>query len=451
MIADDLLGAVCEHFSDAAQQTRYKKRGDKSVRVMGGYNVMLLGDLFQLAPIPSSAAIFGPPTDKKTEQAKVALNLFWGVDADALNRFFELDEQQRLAKSEHWYGQVLNECRNGALSAESFNFLMGLPTEHSGCHMPDGTTLCSAPACRDLPLLWRDMRLRCTEWTDLSAEETCSQCRNERERRNRLVEAGDPRVLEEPFLSAPYIHRNNVPKYHAMLLRAEEHAKRTHNFRIWFAAQDTPCNPAEIGKNPEQVKAKLARFLQFHDQQTEGIPGLCLLYPGLQMRVTAKIMKNSKVTILKHTPCTVVGWELHSHDKVIVDEKGERFLTYQPKTIFVKFENCDWQIGSLPPGVFPMFPVTKTWDLNKQSGVKVRRKGYTLVPDFACTAFMMQGTSLPAALADCGDVLTQGSMSDMMTAYVILSRVKKVGGLLLLRVFLRISSSMASRQGRAAL
>ena len=79
-------------------------------------------------------------------------------------------------------------------------------------------------------------------------------------------------------------------------------------------------------QHPDQVKAKLARFLQFHDQQTEGIPGLCLLYPGLQMRVTAKIMKNSKVTILKHTPCTVVGWELHSHDKVLVDEKRRTLL-----------------------------------------------------------------------------------------------------------------------------
>ncbi len=58
------------------------------MRVMGGYNVMLQGDLIQLAPIPSSAAIFDPPTDKKTEQAKVALNLFWVVDADALNSFF---------------------------------------------------------------------------------------------------------------------------------------------------------------------------------------------------------------------------------------------------------------------------------------------------------------------------------------------------------------------------
>ena len=95
-------------------------------------------------------------------------------------------------------------------------------------------------------------------------------------------------MLEEPFVSAPYIHRNNEPKYHAMLLRAEEHAKRTHKFRIWFAAKDTPCNPAEIVKQPEQLKAKLDRFLQFHDQKTAGIPGLCLLYPGLKMRVTEK-------------------------------------------------------------------------------------------------------------------------------------------------------------------
>ena len=47
------------------------------------------------------------------------------------------------------------------------------------------------------------------------------------------------------------------------------------------------------------------------------------------MRVTEKIMKNSAITILKHTPCRVYGWDLHPADRVRVDN-GQRFLHLMP-------------------------------------------------------------------------------------------------------------------------
>ena len=66
-----------------------------------------------------------------------------------------------------------------------------------------------------------------------------------------------------------------------------------------------------MAKDPKQLNKKLERFLQFHDQRTAGIPGLCPLFVGLRMRVTEKVMKTSQITILKHTPCYVVSWDLH--------------------------------------------------------------------------------------------------------------------------------------------
>ena len=48
---------------------------------------------------------------------------------------------------------------------------------------------------------------------------------------------------------------------------------------------------------------------------------------------------------------------------------------------------------------------------------------------------MIQGASLEAAVADCGDLQTACGMTEMMTAYVILSRITKADGLLLLRAF----------------
>ena len=140
------------------------------------------------------------------------------------------------------------------------------------------------------------MALAGEAWENMQSRK-CYVCQMERIRRNRLIAAEDPRVLQEPFLSAPYVHQNNTPKYHAMLLRAVEQAKRGAEgpkHILWVRAQDTPHNPKEVAATPEKVEQKRNRFLQYHDQQTAGIPGLLPMYIGLKARVTEKIAKGKK-------------------------------------------------------------------------------------------------------------------------------------------------------------
>ena len=57
------------------------------------------------------------------------------------------------------------------------------------------------------------------------------------------------------------------------------------------------------------------------------------------------------------------------------------------------------------------------------------------MPDVACTGFMQQGTTLDALIAECGDVLDKPGLTEMMTTYVILSRVRRATTILLLRAF----------------
>ena len=124
-----------------------------------------------------------------------------------------------------------------------------------------------------------------SQWAAMQRME-CSQCQTERERRNRVIAAEDSRVRSEPYLSALFIHTNNEPKYHAMLLRAHEHAKRLRKHVLWFQALDDPENPSQIVKKPERLQQRLREFLQMHDQHTAGVPGLNMLYEGMQARVT---------------------------------------------------------------------------------------------------------------------------------------------------------------------
>ena len=127
-------------------------------------------------------------------------------------------------------------------------------------------------------------------------------------------------------------------------------------------------------------------------------------------------------------------------------------LHYLPETIFLKFDKEQWRIHKdLPCGVFPLKWVKRTWVLNNETGSKVNRKGFTLVPDYASTGFMIQGSTLPAEIAECGDIFSMPGLIEILTAYVILSRVRKADTILLLRAFSPYLFRMGSPPGPACL
>ena len=273
----------------------------------------------------------------------------WGDGEDSLSFYKELTIQKRI--DDPWYAEIVEECRYGRLSEESYNFLVGLPTEHTGSWRADGTVECGKPECAALPQKWRRMAEQELDWEAMQELE-CPVCQAQRERRNRVLAAEDTRVRSEPYLSAPFIHKNNEPKYHAMLQRAHEQAKMQRKPVLWFAAVDTPANPAQIVNTPAKLKQRLQRFLQFHDQQTAGVPGLNLLYEGMKVRVTEKLVKNKNMVILKHSSCTVVGWELHPAD-IATAEGAERMLNYVLRCIYLNFEGAKWTVDNrLGPGVW---------------------------------------------------------------------------------------------------
>ena len=105
------------------------------------------------------------------------------------------------------------------------------------------------------------------------------------------------------------------------------------------------------------------------------------MYQDMKARVTEKLAKGARITILKHTPCTIVGWELHTADK-LKTVGSQRVLRYLPRVIFLKFDNAEWTINKkLGKGVFPLKPVSRVWEVNKATEAKISRKGFTVVPD----------------------------------------------------------------------
>ena len=96
---------------------------------------------------------------------------------------------------------------------------------------------------------------------------------------------------------------------------------------------------------------------------------------------------------------------------------GERVLQEMPRAIFVWFKDATWEIGNLPTGVYPLTPKAISWDVNKHTRVKARRKGYYMRPNFCGTAHWVQGANLEAAIADNGEVMKKVQLFHKMFSF----------------------------------
>ena len=110
----------------------------EELRILGGMNFVMFGDTRQFPPIPESSSLFIPPGGKTTKTAREVLDIFWSDKADSLNFFMELTIQNRI--TDGWYNHFLHECRQGRLTDEQYNFIMGLPTQHTGCWLPESVS-----------------------------------------------------------------------------------------------------------------------------------------------------------------------------------------------------------------------------------------------------------------------------------------------------------------------
>ena len=73
-----------------------------------------------------------------------------------------------------------------------------------------------------------------------------------------------------------------------------------------------------------------------------------------------------------------------------------------PRCIYLQFAGGLWTVDRrLGPGVWPLMPVYRTWELHAAQGAKIRRHGFTLLPDYASNArtwFLHADTGLAAGL-----------------------------------------------------
>ena len=272
--------------------------------------------------------------------------------------------------------QVVEQMRNGGLSDDNRDYLHGRPVK--GCN--------------------------------LSEEEKRS--------RQRVVDGPwDPRLQEEKFVNAVVIVPNNDAKYQINKDRAMAYARHAKTPLEWSVAQDTAG--AEALQAQVCDKEAKIRWLQYHDMDTEGLPGMLPLAIGMPVALTHHVDRSQKC-LLKGRTGYVHSWDWKDNDQQpgvvrlgphatgartgrAFFAQGINLLSSPPEspqaTRYVKFEDAEWTLdGTTEPGLYPILPTKRTWKLDKNrkpSVLKVDRKQIPLVPAFAITAHASQGKTLP--------------------------------------------------------
>ena len=273
----------------------------------------------------------------------------------------------------------------------------------------------------------------------------CATCREVRRERKRVLDlkvigiaaSGRSPVPSDihapPFTEAPALYSFNVPRYFNIQLRAQEFAKAKHAQLLWCHAVDVPLHPGDRDLPEEARSRKLASWLTRHDQDTNHLISILPLIKDLPLRLTDTIDRD--LQLYKGRRCKMWGWTLHPHAMETKLEAGEIVLDKLPLVIYVYFPEAGWRIGKLPQGVYPMSPKTRTWKVNRYSGIEARRTSYPLILDFGGTAHMIQGASLDAAFWVSQDVTARSSSQCQIAGYTVLSRVKTQTGMYILQPF----------------
>ena len=448
MLWAELLGTLDKVVTDAVRvRNTYKKRSDDSTRAFGGVNVVMCADFWQLQPV-TGTFLASNPYDVPYGLARNALDLFWGngENSNGIRKYTELTQLMRC--DDEWYNHFLKQCRVGKLSMEDYAYFHGLPTLASPCcptqdRRGDACT-CNGDIEND-PIMGGPYR---KDWKNqflhgnldmaqflLSNEAECQLCRAERSRRHRVLTPNaplDPALRQPPFTGAPALYTFNVPRYFATNLRAKEWAKQENIQLSWCHARDVPLHPGDRELPAEALNEKRYSWLRRHDQETSHIPSIYPLAKGMPIRLTENVDRNRQ--LYRGRTGVIHGWTL-APNCASEEIDGEFVLDTLPLVIYLQFPGAKWRVGKLGPGIYPLKRRTRTWKVNKHTGIEARRTGFWILPDFGSTAHMIQGATLEAAFADLQDASNAGSMTSQIAAYVCLSRVKMLLRMCVLQPF----------------
>jgi hypothetical protein len=428
------LGQLQEHTAEATRRELYKyKQGSKTgrPRPFGGLNMLTFGDLWQLPPPQQISICSNPdrPTAQLDHRAKDILDMLWRPTREwGFNGFHNFSVSKRLdAQREDaaWFREVIDECRQGELHEEYYNFMHGYPTVVTGSWLHStGLPTCGLDACKEQCTRLTLFPKVSTDARPAAAE--CQGCTNFRLARKLVI---DDSTTELPahIASARLITPYNRPRYYAAQHRALLFAKTQRTQLLWVQCEDFPLEGQAVTTlNDWELAQRRRSWMRKSDDRTGGVMGFMPLAKDLPMSFTRQLDKRRK--ILKHTQVTVDGWTLdpRDEDRVRRATEPEIMLEFMPLKLYVRKRGGDAmpQHLDLPPQIYGVSPMGSNWPLDPPAKTLwVRRFGFPLRPDFASTVHAVTGDELPAAIANLGHRTNAPNLEDALQGYIAISRV----------------------------
>ena len=469
LFIDEIEACGLKLLSDVEEATRrhgaqlFKNAADTVMpRVFGGLNVFFLGDFWQLPPTGQIAIMSNPYSRAVLESAKAnsIMAMFWlDCHREALQkwphnqRVLHLDVNKRSGK-DAWFSKLLDDCREGQLTENDFNYLHGFPT------MCRANATCTDRRCDDFEAKMK----QCIKDTEKSWEThwrmilslQCPECQQERKRRIRVMHShafkdlpvGMPqedtqRVLQsDRFADSVYITECNKPVCVYGMMRAQNFARVRKQQLLWIQSEDIPPTEHYAHYNKEELIAEKQKWNSpnYHARKTDGIPSLMPLIYDMPWRLTGGQGGHFKECgIHNGTRGHVRAWTLHEEDEKHLKACNDEEIVLKHMPLVVWLESDDelkiQHPAALKKNWFPMRPITNSWSLDANAYVEIARKGFAAVPDFASTIHVATGRSLKAVIPDLGGVAEPASFSAMMRGYIALSRATDANGVLIARPF----------------
>ena len=266
----------------------------------------------------------------------------------------------------------------------------------------------------------------------------CTVCKSERKRRCCVITQGGnvSRYNSGVFSLAPFVHPFRAPSYHAQHLRSLHFAAASGCRVLWVTAYDKMIK-TDRQLRPEQEEARRERWLEYHERATSGIPGLLPLILDLPIRFTdAPRGKAREQGIFKHTRGILRGWDLPQAEATriasIDADTRQIVLKLRPECLYIEVPSATAKLATTNGKKLFKLPMTvKTWTLDRQGNVRVRRHGFPIVPDFGGTAHAYCGDTLPAVIGDLLKWNHPPNLENAERAYIIKSRIRNADNLLL--------------------
>ena len=138
-------------------------------------------------------------------------------------------------------------------------------------------------------------------------------------------------------------------------------------------AQDTAFQREDRGLPSDQLDTKRRQRQTLHDQVTAHVVGQVPLAVRLPMRLTNTV--DHRRQLYRGRRCRILARASHPKEEHL-DVDVEWLLTKMPQVVYLLFEEAPWIVyPQLGKGDYPPYAVTRTWQINRKTKVRVRRTG----------------------------------------------------------------------------